>query len=59
MALKPEGRRYGVLALGSFGERVPHREEDEALLKVVARRLEEALERLFQLDTFASPGKRP
>ncbi|WP_347241116.1 HD domain-containing phosphohydrolase [Thermus sp.] len=47
--LKPDGRRYGVLALGSFGERVPYRKEDEALLLAVAKRLEEALERLFQL----------
>jgi len=53
VALKPEGRRYGVLALGSFGERVPHRKEDEALLQVVARRLEEALERLFHLNALA------
>ncbi|WP_105318340.1 HD domain-containing phosphohydrolase [Thermus tenuipuniceus] len=47
--LRPEGRRYGVLALGSFGERVPYRPEDEGVLKLVAKRLEEALERLFQL----------
>ncbi|BDG15466.1 MULTISPECIES: HD domain-containing phosphohydrolase [Thermus] len=47
--LKPEGRRYGVLALGSFGERVPYRAEDEAVLRMVARRLEDALERLFHL----------
>ncbi|AEV17216.1 Metal dependent phosphohydrolase [Thermus sp. CCB_US3_UF1] len=49
--LRPEGRRYGVLALGSFGEAVAYRPEDEALLKLVARRLEEALERLFHLRT--------
>jgi putative nucleotidyltransferase with HDIG domain len=48
--LKPEGRRYGVLALGSFGEAIPYRQEDEAALKMVARRLEESLERLFQLE---------
>lgn len=47
--LRPQGRPYGVLALATFGERVPYRREDEDLLKVVARRLEEALERLFQL----------
>ena len=49
--LKPEGRRYGVLALGSFGEEVPYRPEDEGVLKLVAKRLEEALERLFALHT--------
>jgi putative nucleotidyltransferase with HDIG domain len=48
--LKPEGRRYGILALGSFGEAIPYRQEDEAALKMVARRLEESLERLFQLE---------
>jgi putative nucleotidyltransferase with HDIG domain len=48
--LRPEGRRYGVLALGSFGETIPYRQEDEAALKMVARRLEESLERLFQLE---------
>lgn len=47
--IRPEGRRYGVLALGSFGERVPYSPEDEVLMRLVARRLEEALERLFQL----------
>jgi putative nucleotidyltransferase with HDIG domain len=52
--LKPEGRRYGVLALGSFGEKVPHRREDEAVLRVVAKRLEEALERLFHLRVLKS-----
>jgi len=48
--LRPEGRRYGILALGSFGEAIPYRQEDEAALKMVARRLEESLERLFQLE---------
>jgi GAF domain-containing protein len=48
--LKPEGRRYGVLALGSFGEAIPFLPKDEAVLRVVGRRLEEALERLFQLE---------
>ncbi|AFV75325.1 putative domain HDIG-containing protein [Thermus oshimai JL-2] len=47
--LVPEGRRYGVLALGSFHTPVPYRQEDETLLKIVAHALEEALERLFQL----------
>ncbi|WP_093005199.1 HD domain-containing phosphohydrolase [Thermus arciformis] len=49
--LKPEGRKYGVLALGSFGEKVAYRKEDEGILQVVAKRLEEALERLFALNT--------
>ncbi|MFN4072864.1 MAG: HD domain-containing phosphohydrolase [Thermus sp.] len=49
--LKPEGRRYGVLALGSFWETVLYRPEDEKVLRLVARRLEEALERLSQLRT--------
>ena len=48
--LKPEGRRYGILALGSFGETVPYRQEDEDALRMVARRLEEALERLSHLE---------
>lgn len=47
--LKPEGHRYGILALGSFQAPVPYRREDETLLKIVAHALEEALERLFQL----------
>ncbi|WP_337844525.1 HD domain-containing phosphohydrolase [Thermus sp.] len=47
--LKPEGHRYGVLALGSFQTPVPYRREDETLLNIVAHALEEALERLFQL----------
>ncbi|WP_022797492.1 HD domain-containing phosphohydrolase [Thermus islandicus] len=47
--LRLRGRPYGVLALATFGERVPYRKGDEDLLKVVAKRLEEALERLFQL----------
>ncbi|GAB5602935.1 hypothetical protein FJNA_14600 [Thermus sp. FJN-A] len=49
--LRPEGRRYGVLALASFGAPVPYRPEDEAVLRLVAKRLEEALERLFHLRT--------
>ncbi|ETN88855.1 HD domain-containing phosphohydrolase [Thermus sp. NMX2.A1] len=51
--LKPEGRRYGVLALGSFGKPVPYRPEDEGVLRMVAGRLEEALERLSHLDTLS------
>ncbi|RTH21135.1 HD domain-containing phosphohydrolase [Thermus scotoductus] len=47
--LRPEGRRYGVLALGSFEERVPYNPKDEKVLRLVAKRLEEALERLSHL----------
>ncbi|TBH17510.1 HD domain-containing phosphohydrolase [Thermus thermamylovorans] len=47
--LRPGGRRFGVLALGSFGERVPYHPEDLTVLRLVAGRLEEALERLFHL----------
>ncbi|MFN4070687.1 MAG: HD domain-containing phosphohydrolase [Thermus caldifontis] len=49
--LKPEGKRYGVLALGSFREAVPYSSEDEKVLRLVARRLEEALERFSHLRT--------
>lgn len=49
--LKPEGKRYGVLALGSFEKPVPYRLEDERVLRLVAGRLEEALERLSYLRT--------
>ncbi|GGN00750.1 hypothetical protein GCM10007092_13490 [Thermus composti] len=48
--LRPEGRRYGILALGSFGQAIPYRKEDEALLRLVAKRLEDALERLFHFN---------
>ncbi|KIX84454.1 GAF and HD-GYP domain-containing protein [Thermus filiformis] len=48
--VRPGGRRYGVLALASFHRVVPYRPEDEALLKAVAHRLEEALERRMHLE---------
>ncbi|WP_117237686.1 HD domain-containing phosphohydrolase [Thermus sediminis] len=48
--LKPEGRRYGILALGSFVETIPYRKEDEEALRMVAKRLEEVLERLYHLE---------
>ncbi|WP_243030807.1 HD domain-containing phosphohydrolase [Thermus altitudinis] len=53
VSLKPEGRRYGVLALGSFWEVVPYSSEDEKVLRLVARRLEEALERLSHIKALS------
>ncbi len=49
--IKPLGQDWGILALGSFGQTIPYRKEDEALLRAVAHRLEEALERFFHLKT--------
>ncbi|WP_243028035.1 HD domain-containing phosphohydrolase [Thermus albus] len=51
--LRPEGRRYGVLALGSFEERVPYNPKDEKVLRLVAKRLEEALERLSHIKALS------
>ncbi|GAA6751960.1 hypothetical protein Thermus77412_24960 [Thermus antranikianii] len=43
--VRPLGRRFGILALASFGEEIPFRQEDEDLIRSVAKRLEEAIER--------------
>ncbi len=45
--LRPKGQPWGALALGSFSHPVPFQEEDRHLLSLIARRLEEALERLL------------
>lgn len=43
--LRPQGKRFGILTLASFEEEIPFRQEDEDLIRSVARRLEEAIER--------------
>lgn len=43
--VRPQGKRFGILALASFGEEIPFRQEDEDLIRSVAKRLEKAIER--------------
>lgn len=43
--VRPQGKRFGILTLDSFGEEIPFRQEDEYEIHSVDKRLEEAIER--------------
>ncbi|MFN3178786.1 MAG: HD domain-containing phosphohydrolase [Thermus sp.] len=45
------GRRFGLLGLASFGKEVPFCKEDEDLIRYVAQRLGEAVEKLGYLQS--------
>jgi putative nucleotidyltransferase with HDIG domain len=49
--VRSHGKRFGILALASFEEEVPFRQEDQNLIHTVAKRLEEALERYAHMET--------